>query len=168
MRVLFLVAALAVSLCACAKPDVDVPFDPSAAAFIHAPGKGKIAGHAFFRSENGRVIFAAGEYVYLIPATPYSDARFESFFGQRKYLKAMRLFLRMESDPEYQKFTRNTKAESDGRFTFENVAPGTYYVWTQATWYADNSILPSGGLIYEKVTVRGDEKDAVKVIVSGK
>jgi hypothetical protein len=168
MRGVLVVLALSACLLACAKPDVDVPFDPSAAAFIHAPGKGKIAGHAFFRSEKGSVIYAAGEYVYLIPATPYTDARFASFFGERKYLKAMRLFIRMESDPEYQKFTRNTKAEADGRFTFENVAPGTYYIWTQATWYADNSILPSGGIIYEKVTVKGDETEPVKVIVSGK
>ena len=168
MRVFCLVAALAACLGACAKPDVDVAFDPLEAAFIHKPGKGRIAGHAFFRSENGRVIFAAGEYVYLIPATAYTDARFASFFGERKYLKAMRLFIRMESDPDYQRFTRNTKAESDGRFTFENVAAGTYYLWTQATWYADNSILPSGGLIYEKVTLKGDEKEPVKVIVSGK
>jgi hypothetical protein len=80
----------------------------------------------------------------------------------------MRLFLTQESDPEYRKFTRSTKAESDGRFTFDNVAPGTYYLWTQATWYADNAILPSGGIIYEKVTVKGDETEPVKVIVSGK
>jgi len=168
MRSFLLAAALAASLCACAKPDVDVPFDPIEAAFIHKPGKGKIAGHAFFRSETGRVIFAAGEYVYLIPSTAYTDARFASFFGRFKQLRATRLFLTMESDPDYRNYTRNTKAESDGRFTFENVAPGTYYVWTQATWYADNSILPSGGLIYEKVTVKGDEKEPVKVIVSGK
>ena len=163
-----LTAILAACLGGCAKPDVDVPFDPIEAAFIHKPGKARINGHAFFRAENGRVIFAAGEYVYLIPATAYSDARFAAFFEDRKYLKAMRLFLTMESDPEYQKHMRNTKAESDGRFSFDHVAPGTYYVWTQATWYADNSILPSGGIIYEKVTVRGDEKEAVKVIVSGK
>ena len=168
MRIVLLLAVLATCLGACAKPDVEVPFDPLEAAFIHKPGKGKIAGHAFFRSEKGAVIFAAGEYVYLIPATAYTDARFESFFGEEKYLKAMRLFLTQEADPEYRKFTRNTKAESDGRFTFENVGPGTYYVWTQATWYADNAILPSGGVIYEKVTVRGDETQAVKVIVSGK
>ena len=168
MRCFLLLAALSACLGACAKPDVDVPFDPLEAAFIHKPGKGKIAGHAFFRSEKGRVIFAAGEYVYLIPATPYTDARFASFFGEEKYLKAMRLFLTQESDPEYRKFTRNTKAESDGRFSFDNVAPGTYYLWTQATWYADNAILPSGGIIYEKVTVTGDETGPVKVIVSGK
>ena len=63
MRLLLLLAALAACLGGCAKPDVDVPFDPLEAGFIHKPGKGKIAGHAFFRSENGRVIFAAGEYV---------------------------------------------------------------------------------------------------------
>jgi len=168
MRVLLLLAALAACLGGCAKPDVDVPFDPIEAAFIHKPGKGKIEGHAFFRSETGRVIFAAGEYVYLIPATAYTDARFESFFGRFKQLRATRLFLTMESDPDYRHYTRNTKAESDGRFTFDKVAPGSYYLWTQATWYAVNSILPSGGIIYEKVTVKGDETEPVKVIVSGK
>ena len=155
-------------LACCAKPDVNVSFDPATAAFIHRKGSTKIEGHAFFRGENGRVIFAAGEHVYLIPSTAYSDARFAAFFGQTKYLKATRLFLSMEADPEYRNYARDTKAESDGRFVFENVAAGSYYIWTQATWRADNSILPSGGIIYEKVDVTGKEEGPVKVIVSGK
>ena len=162
-------AALAACLAACAKSDVDVKFDPAAAAFIRESGKGKIEGHAFFRGENGRVVFAAGEYVYLIPATPYSDARFAAFFGDRKYLRATRLFLSMEADPDYKNYARNTKAESDGRFSFENVAPGSYYIWTQATWVPENAILPQGGIIYEKVTLTGKEEDnKIKVVVSGK
>jgi hypothetical protein len=169
MRSLRCLAAIAACvLSSCAKPDVDVRFDPAAAAFINQPGKGKIEGHAFFRGENGRVVFAAGEYVDLIPSTPYSDARFQAFFGERKYLRATRIFLTMEADPDYKKYARTTKAESDGRFTFENVAPGTYYVWTQATWVPENGILPMGGIIYEKVTLTGKEEAAVKVIVSGK
>ena len=168
LRAAAVAACVSGALGACAKPDVNVAFDPAAAAFIHQQGKGKIEGHAFFRGENGRVVFAAGEYVYLIPSTPYSDARFKAFFDDRKYLRATRIFLTMDADPDYKNYARTTKAESDGRFTFENVAPGSYYVWTQATWVPENSILPMGGIIYEKVTVTGQEQGPVKVIVSGK
>jgi hypothetical protein len=155
-------------VCGCALPDVDIAFDPKAAAFIHQRGKTTIKGEAFFRAENGRVVYAAGEWVYLIPATPYSDARFASFFGDEKYLRATRLFLFQEADPRYRDFMRATKADSGGNFQFDQVGPGRYYIWTTATWIPDNWILPAGGLIYDKIEVSGHETGDLKVIVSGK
>ena len=73
-----------------------------------------------------------------------------------------------DADPVYLQFIRATKADSGGRFSFENVAPGRYYIWTTATWVPDNWIIPAGGLIYETVTVTGREPKAIRVIVSGK
>ncbi len=167
MRCVFVFGA-ALALAGCALPDVDIAFDPQAAAFIHQRGKTTVKGEAFFRAENGRVVYAAGEWVYLIPSTPYSDARFDAFFGDEKYLRATRLFLFQDADPRYAQFMRATKADSGGNFQFEEVGPGRYYVWTTATWIPDNWILPAGGLIYDRVEVTGREKTDIKVIVSGK
>jgi hypothetical protein len=165
MRVVLVFCALALSACA---SDLTAPFDPSEAAFIHQQGKATIEGEAFFRAETGRVIHAAGEWVHLIPATRYADARFRTVFGTEKYLRATHLFLMQDADPVYLQFIRATKADSGGRFSFENVAPGRYYIWTTATWVPDNWIIPAGGLIYETVTVTGREPKAIRVIVSGK
>ena len=41
---------------------------------------------------------------------------------------------KIEADPEYASYTRTTTSDSNGRFTFENVAPGKYYVATQIMW----------------------------------
>jgi len=166
MRIFALLSStLALSACA---SDVAVPFDPQEAAFIHKQGKASIEGEAFFRAETGRVIHAAGEWVNLIPATSYADARFRALFGTEKYLRATRLFWMEDADPTYMQFIRATKANSHGRFSFEQVAPGRYYGWTTATWVPENWIIPAGGLIYETVTVTGQETKPIRIIVSGK
>jgi hypothetical protein len=73
-----------------------------------------------------------------------------------------------DADPLYYKFIRATKADSGGRFSFEQVAPGRYYIWTTATWVPENWVVPAGGLIYDEVTVTGHETKPIRVIVSGK
>lgn len=165
MRIALVLCALMLSACA---SDVGVRFDPQEAAFIHQQGKTTIEGEAFFRAETGRVIYAAGEWVHLIPATSYADARFRAVFGSEKYLRATYLFLIQDADPTYMQFIRATKADSGGRFSFENVAPGRYYIWTTATWVPENWIIPAGGLIYETIIVTGRETKPLRVIVSGK
>ena len=162
------IAALALALAGCqTTADHATPFDPKAAAFINTQGTGKIEGHAFYRSEAGGVVYAAGEYVWLIPRTPYTDQRFRQLYGTAKYSQAKWL-PSVEADPDYAKYTRSTKAESDGRFTFDHVGPGEYYVATVVTWRPEGAMLTSGGAIYEQVSLTGKEKEAVKVIVSGR
>jgi hypothetical protein len=166
MRILcVLFSALALAGCL---GTVEVAFDPNEAAFIHKQGKAEIEGEAFFRAETGRVVYAAGAWVHLIPATSYADARFRAIFGTEKYLPAARLFLMQDADPLYMQYLRATKADSGGRFSFEQVPPGRYYIWTTATWVPENWVIPAGGLVYEMVTISGHETRPVKVIVSGK
>lgn len=157
----------ALLLAGCQTTEAPVRFDPAAAAFINQQGNARIDGHAFFRAENGRVIYAAGEHVWLVPVTPYSQARFAQLYGNAKYARAQ-FFPAASNDPDYAKYTRSAKAESNGRFSFEGVAPGEYFVSTSVTWTPEGAILQSGGAIYERVTVTGKEQGAIKVIVSGK
>jgi hypothetical protein len=167
MRFSVLVMAL-IALAGCrATATPTLAFDPQAASFIQKQGEGTIEGHAFYRSEKGKVIYAAGEYVWLIPVTPYSDQRFTLLYGNAKYIRA-RSLPKMDMDESYKTYTRSTKSESNGRFSFDHVPPGAYYVATQVTWQDPSDIFPQGAAIYERVTLTGKEDDSVKVIVSGK
>jgi hypothetical protein len=159
--------ALALASCQSTAERPPIAFDAKAAEFIQHEGAGRIDGHAFYRSDTGRVIFAAGENVWLIPRTPYTDRRFAQLYGSEKYSRA-RWLPSVEADPDYVKYTRSTKAESNGRFTFDHVGPGEYYVATSVTWRPAGSFVMSGGAIYERVAMTGKEKEPVKVIVSGK
>ena len=142
-------------------------FDVQAAEYINTQGPSRIDGHAFYRSEGGTVINAAGEYAYLIPVTQYAEQRIYQVFGKGKYIRAK--FLPWDdADPQFKKYMRSTKADSTGRFSFDKVAPGEYYVAATVTWFPLNHFLPEGAAIYERVSVTGKETEPVKVIVSGK
>ena len=105
--------------------------------------------------------------VRLIPATAYARERFAKLYGDAKFVPASAYPKTQATDPRYGDFIRTTKAESTGRFTFENVAPGSYFISTQVTWQKEGALFPEGGALYETVTLTGREADAVTVIVSG-
>ena len=163
--------ALSVSLSACQSSGETtsgaVKFDPALAAFINQKGKATIDGHAFLRKKNGKVVYAAGEVVRLVPVTPYSQDRFRKIYGNRRIALAVTASRPEPADPAYVTFTRQTKAESNGKFSFENVGPGRYYVSTQLTYSDTSRYFPDGGAIYDEVVVTGRETDPINVILSG-
>jgi hypothetical protein len=135
-------------------------------SYIHKEGNATIAGHAFLRRPDNTTQNAVGQTVRLIPLTPYSEARFAQFYRGKKFLPA-REIPKLEADPEYASYTRTTTSESSGRFTFENVAPGKYYVATQIIYRPKGSFLSEGGALYDIVTVTGKEKKAIKLVLTG-
>ncbi len=167
---IFPVFFLPLVLPACnSSPAPEARFDAAEAAFMDKPGRTTITGQAFLPDKTGHVNvrFAAGEVVRLIPATSYSKARLAYYFHGAKFAPAATI-PKNDPDPDYLAHTRQTKAGSTGRFVFENVPPGDYFVSTQVMWKPDNAFLPEGGLMYEEVTVTGAETKPVEVIVSGK
>lgn len=147
---------------------LETTFDPKAAAFIHQQGEARIDGHAFVKKPNGYVMNASGEVVWLIPATPYARERMTRLYGGKKYMLASAITQADTTDPGYFDHTRKTKAESNGRFTFDKVAPGDYFIATNITW-KDNEydVIPRGGSVYESVTVTGKEDKIIRVVVNG-
>lgn len=169
VRFLFIAPLVMLSACNTARgPDPGVAFDPSQANYIRAPGKGVITGEAYLRdgSDQSSLRYAAGETVRLIPATTYAQSRIKNFYGSVKFLPAASI-PKIEPDTQYASLTRTTTTESNGRFTFENVAPGRYYLTTQLIWKPNDSSAPEGGAMYEEVTLTGKEKGPVKVVLSG-
>lgn len=162
-------ALISLSACNSAReaPLPTAKFNPAEAAFIKAPGKGVIEGHAFLADKSGGGAHnAAGEVVRLIPASSYAQARIAHFYGGSKFVPASSI-PKIEPDPDYVAYTRTTKTESTGRFTFENVAPGRYFLTTQLIWKPKDALTSEGGAMYEEVTVTGNEAGPVKVILSG-
>lgn len=143
---------------------IEAGFDPDAAAYILREGRGQIDGQAFLRRDQGRLVTAAGERVFLIPATSYAVERFERMFGgdRRSYYAN-----EVEAPPEdYYRFRRETKVDMSGRFAFANLAPGRYIVATRVFWTEPRSFFTRGGAMYDVVDVKDDA--VTKAIVSGK
>ena len=160
---------LLLTACNSTPPALESRFDPAEAAFLDKPGKTTISGQAFLPDKTGHmnVRYAAGEGVRLIPATRYAKARLDAYFHGAKFAPAGSIG-KNDPDPDYLAHMRTAKAGPTGRFDFENVPPGRYYVSTQVIWKPEEKFSTEGGLIYEEVTVTGAETKPVEVIVSGK
>jgi len=174
MKKFALAACAALALAGCSStggPPADpvvssAPFDAGAAAFIKKPGTGIIQGHAFLKTPSGEIKNAGGELVRLVPVTPYSRNRFAQLYLGRKFVNAGSI-PKIAPDPKYADYTRTTKAESTGRFVFENVAPGSYFVATQNVWKKEGAMSQEGGAFFETVTITGKEDGPVKIVVNG-
>lgn len=162
-------AALAALACGCqaSRPAATVAFSAEEAAFIRKPGTGVIVGHAFRTKPTGVVVNAAGEVVRLVPATAFARERFSTLYGKRKYVPHRDYPRDDNPDPAYGDYTRTTKAEANGRFVFEKVAPGSYFVTTQVVWGDEDAFQREGGSVYDMVTLTGRETEPVSVILSG-
>jgi hypothetical protein len=164
------------ALCVCAlggcqsaaPPPPQGRFDPAEAAFIHREGEAAIKGQAFLRDPHGRVDvrYAAGEVVRLIPATAYARARFAQFYGGKKFVPAISAQSPTQ-DPDYLAHMRLTKADATGRFTFDKLAPGRYFVATQLTWTPAGRWIAEGGAMYDEIEVTGKESEPIRMILSG-
>lgn len=167
MRIgLGIVLALALSGCVERKP-ATVAFSVEEASFIRKTGTTTITGHAFRTKPSGVVVNAAGQLVRLVPATAYARERFAHFYGTRKFVPHRDYPRDDNPDPAYGEYTRTTKAESNGRFVFEKVAPGDYFVTTQVIWGDEDALSREGGSVYDSVTVTGKETQPLHLILSG-
>lgn len=159
-------AAALLTACVERKPST-VAFSTEEAAFIKKSGTGVITGHAFRTKASAVVVNAAGQVVRLIPATGFARERFANLYGNRKYIPHAAYPREDGVDPLYSEYTRTTKAEANGKFRFENVAPGSYYLTTQIIWGDETAFTREGGSVYDTVTLTGKETEPVHVILSG-
>jgi hypothetical protein len=141
-------------------------FDPRPAQVQLKPGSNTINGSAFMRKASGSIVTAAGEIVYLIPATAYAEERFAKLFPRGKLNPASAPQATDAADADYARLMRQTKADKQGQFQFDNVGAGVWFVSTRVTWSDPRERLPAGGAIYERVEIKG-QGQTVDVIVSG-
>lgn len=128
------------------------------------PGPGRITGTAFMRKKSGATVTNAGDWVYLVPATPYAQLVIETLFEDKQFSSAM-FGNRVDVDANFWQLTRRVKANRGGYFVFDKVPLGRYFLMTKILWYpADDEYVPYGGLLYEAVDVRTPEP--VEVVLS--
>lgn len=143
---------------------VSQTFDAKSAEYVLKPGTGRIEGQAFLRRDYGRLVTAAGERVFLLPATSYVVERFDRMFDgdRRAYFGAS-----VESTPpDYYRYRREAKVDMNGRFQFESLSPGRYLLATRVYWTEPKSYFTHGGAVHDIVDVKADE--ATTAIISGK
>ena len=185
MRSLAIVIAAAVALAGCRSTPQTTPvataaaFDPAEAAYIKKTGAVSIHGHAFWRDDKGGTVNAAGEIVRLVPATRYARERFAVLYRGQRSLPTSQI-PRVDVDPQYAGYTRTTRAESTGRFEFDNVAPGVYFVTSQVNYRDKDAYVQlnagsfhqrlrignDGGAMFETVTVSGKEEKPIKLVLT--
>lgn len=170
MRIELLICILFL-VCACTTTnrnfEVEAKFDPNEAQFINEVGTASISGQAFLNRQGGQVVYATGNEINLIPATTYSRERLERFYEGKKFLNTFRAMATNATenvDPRYKELIRQTKADGEGRFTFDKLAPGTYFVQAAVAWQEGDVI--RGGTFYETVALaEGEQKE---LIMNGK
>src|SRR4051812_45149169 len=93
-------------LAGCQSARVEAPFDAKVAEYILKNGTGRIEGQAFLRRDYGRLVAAAGERVFLLPASRYTMERFERMFaGERRAYFGTEI---ENTPPEYYHYRRET------------------------------------------------------------
>ena len=132
-------------------------FDAEEVAFLHKTGTATIQGQAFLKRDDGIVIYAAGEDVYLIPSGGYAQTRLDLIYRGRN-----RSHFRGSIEPDSPGYLKNMKvtiADSQGRFTFPRLSAGTYHLITTVVWEVDE--ISQGGPIHYKVSVNSGETKIV-------
>lgn len=136
---------------------VPLPFDEAEYASLPTTGTGTVRGQVFAKTVGGDVVFGAGNNVVMIPATAYGTQRY------REQVIAGKLLSQPE-DPRFAKYVKSTVADGEGRFTFQNVPPGRYYVFSHVTWeaYATNRYVTDtqGGRVSREIEVQDDQETA--------
>lgn len=140
-------------------------FVPEEYAPYSGAGDAVITGQAFTKNSRGDVKFGAGDTVTLEPITSYSKE-----WWQRTALRGEDL---EAADPRASAFTRVATADAEGRFKFDELPAGEYYVDCRITWEARSSTLKDAYMETQGVCVgkrihvdTGESVDAVLVPVS--
>jgi hypothetical protein len=165
-----IISALALTLVGCAttRPEVvkiSAPFNEVAAAEAMKPGNNIITGSAFMRQRGGGVVTCAGASVELLPATPYAIERIGHLYGNKS--EGLRTVAQHQKpfqfDPDaegYIRIARKTKCDAQGKFTFEKVADGEFFLVTTVVWSL-STYTTDGGTIMQRLSVSGGEAKSV-------
>jgi hypothetical protein len=102
-------------------------FDEAEYAPYAGEGPSSISGEAYItRTTDSVLVKCVGCAVFLTPATHYSTEWFE-----RHVIDGQKL---TQGDPRSYKYRRETTGTSEGRFAFDRLPAGDYYIACYTTW----------------------------------
>lgn len=131
---------------------ISAPFDQEQAGRLLASGSGTIAGQASMRRANGSVVSCAGQPVFLVPATEYARVRMRALYGSdQRGARVDGRAQRFDPDPPaYARLVRQTRCDDRGRFRFDKVASGSFYVTAVVHWQEGER--RAGGSLMQRAT----------------
>ena len=145
----------------CATPPVlSQQFDARSAGYVLSDGPNVIEGRASLMSRRGYVHTCQYSGVTLIPATAYSSERMAVAFGNTDGGFANdRAYERLPGNEYLARYMKYVACDEDGRFRFERVANGRYFVVADITWLVRWARF--GGAVMRSVDVNGGEHRTV-------
>lgn len=138
------------------------PFNEEDLQSFMKKGDNTITGQAFLTTRGGDVKYGAGRIVTMVPSTPYTEEWFNRTVIAYKDVNVY--------DKRLEKFMRQTTADGDGKFEFNNLPNGSYLIQCTIQWEVPSpygygyGMITTGSHAYAKVNVNGGE--TVKAIVT--
>ena len=149
-------AAMTLSACATGPEPMSTVavFDAAAFAWSTAPGANEISGRVAYAG-GGRSWSCAGS-VGLTPETAWTRQRFQTLYGstERAAIPAAVVRARSvtEASADYQAFVRSTSCDGQGRFHFDGLPAGNWFVITPVTDGGGEPVV-----LMRRVTTRGGQ-----------
>ena len=176
-KILCLLALSFLSACVAVKPleVVELPeFDQEFAKKQIGKGKNTITGSAFLKQLDGRIQKCSGSDVELVPATEYAKKRMNILYALNqngRYTHTGRIIkfksVKETDEEKYWSLMRKTICDIDGKFEFENVHDGSFFIISDVVWGVVvnqyGSISSQGGPVMLPVTVKDGEIKKVVV-----
>jgi len=151
---------------------ISAPFDESEAARVFEDGNNTIFGSAIVHYEAGDTQTTGCVAAYLRRQTAHADERILAIygdaergnnaivFGQRIDFEGRRIAFEPDP-PAYRENQRRLPCDPQGRFEFQNVADGGYYVIAEVHWFDSDTNLWEGRALMRRVNVEGGETISV-------
>lgn len=134
---------------------IDTPYDKTLAARLLANGPNTVTGSASVRQRNGTVVTCAGQPAFLVPATDYARIRVRALYGSDERGASLdgRSYRFDPDPPEYSKLVRQAQCDANGRFRFDRVASGSFFLTAVVRWQEGER--RAGGSLMQQVTTGG-------------
>lgn len=133
-------------------------FDPAQVQWVTQPGDAQVTGTAFLVLGDGTRKSCAGFKVELLPVADYSNERIGLTYGNNR---SGQILLEQNppaftpDDPAYHALLLKSQCDADGRFLFERVPAGEYYVMVFVIWKetAGEKQFRQGGAVMKRIQV---------------
>lgn len=138
-------------------------FDDKAVSWFKTKGTGNIIGTAKFKSKNGELRFGEEFRIELMPYCLYTEERLGNIYKNKKlgYVYLEDGVPKFIPDPEGYHETIKTFCDKEGKFQFNNLPAGKYYVIAFMIW--ENKDVKTGGGLMQKIELSQGESKGVEM-----
>ncbi|RYG12397.1 MAG: hypothetical protein EOO07_19115 [Chitinophagaceae bacterium] len=136
--------------------------------WVTKKGNSSVYGEAFLKLNDGTLKDCSGFNIELLPAAKYSNERIFKTYGNNNSGQIL-----LEDNPpkftpdvkEYHEMLIKSTCDNDGKFIFNNVPSGNYYLIAFIIWDANESNKPTktGGAVMKRVEIRENSKHRIEL-----